>query len=204
MIARDEKRELKAHEEQRNSDEMEIKPCGKESAVSEEETLTLRLYSPLRARYEEDGWSESVEMNGGDLTEFAQEIKTKLESQIKKLEPERGLAAFLDKDSQISDKVISAFPDVEVYDGVLCGVLECRLKELLNHIEIGFLFDYWRAQESDGWGEAFEQQEIKTAEGFLYVSFWDGSQDQKILTETEFKGTDEMKEESGMAMNFLL
>lgn len=45
----------------------------------------------------------------------------------------------------------------------------------------------WQGQESDGWGEGFEQREIKTEEGELCVSFWNSDNDFFIKTEQELK-----------------
>ena len=40
-------------------------------------------------------------------------------------------------------------------------------------------------QNSDGFGEGFEQRPIKTADGDLYVSFWYPSNEYFLYTESE-------------------
>lgn len=42
-------------------------------------------------------------------------------------------------------------------------------------------------QNSDGFGEGFEQQEIETGEGVGYLSFWNSGNNYFIKDETEFR-----------------
>ena len=59
------------------------------------------------------------------------------------------------------------------------------------------LKDYIAGQNSDGWGEHFEQQPIDTEDGDLYVSFWNSGDDYSIMTQDEL---DEYIESQGMKM----
>ena len=72
----------------------------------------------------------------------------------------------------VKAKVLSAIPSVELRDGELMGCTTVRLKEPLNDVEMKALQEYLRGQFSDGWGEGFEQWEIYTEDGTLYVHFW--------------------------------
>ena len=47
--------------------------------------------------------------------------------------------------------------------------------------------DEWRGQESDGWGEGFEQRPIEIDVDELYVSFWNSSDHFFITTEEQLK-----------------
>mgnify|MGYP000691865131 CR=1 FL=1 len=78
------------------------------------------------------------------------------------------------KSDALSWKVKSAFFDVELHDGQLWGVADCRLLEPLQGDELDCLTNYLTGQASDGWGEGFEQQEIPVGRGLLYVHLWDG------------------------------
>lgn len=71
----------------------------------------------------------------------------------------------------VMEKVLSAVPTVEIRDGELMGCTTVKLKELLTEPEMQDLQDYLKGQFSDGWGEGFEQQEIQTRDGVLYVHF---------------------------------
>ena len=69
--------------------------------------------------------------------------------------------------------MLSAIPSVELRDGELMGCTTVRLKEPLDKAEMSALQEYLLGQFSDGWGEGFEQREIQTADGALYVHFWE-------------------------------
>ena len=63
------------------------------------------------------------------------------------------------------------FPTVESYQYKLWGVLEVKSWGKLQPEEWEFIKDQWAGQAADGWGEGFEQQEIQTDDGVLYVHF---------------------------------
>ena len=76
-----------------------------------------------------------------------------------------------DRNPGVKEKVLSAVPTVEIRDGELMGCTTVKLKESLTEAEMQDLEDYLKGQFSDGWGEGFEQQEIQTGDGVLYVHF---------------------------------
>ncbi|MFR1773657.1 MAG: hypothetical protein ACLSW7_15035 [Acutalibacteraceae bacterium] len=78
-----------------------------------------------------------------------------------------------DRNPGVKKKVLSAIPTVEIRDGELMGCTTVKLKESLTEVEMQDLQDYLKGQFSDGWGEGFEQQEIQTGDGVLYVHFWE-------------------------------
>lgn len=73
--------------------------------------------------------------------------------------------------SSFKEKVLSAIPSVEIRGDELKGCTTVRLKEPLTEAEMQDLQGYLKGQFSDGWGEGFEQQEIQTGDGVLYVHF---------------------------------
>ena len=76
-----------------------------------------------------------------------------------------------DRNPGVKEKVLNAVPTVEIRDGELMGCTTVKLKESLTEAEMQDLEDYLKGQFSDGWGEGFEQQEIQTGDGVLYVHF---------------------------------
>ena len=85
----------------------------------------------------------------------------------------RNLMLYFDEGENpgVKAKVLSAIPSVEIRGDELMGCTTVRLKEPLTEAEMQDLQDYLKGQFSDGWGEGFEQQEIQTGDGVLYVHF---------------------------------
>ena len=78
-------------------------------------------------------------------------------------------------------------PTVEIWQGELWGVLEVKSHGELSPSELSALTEEWCGQESDGWGEGFEQRPIKTEDGELFVSFWNPGSSFFITTEQNLK-----------------
>ena len=61
---------------------------------------------------------------------------------------------------------------MEIHGNKLCGCLNVELKEALLDDEQTVLCNYISGQYSDGWGEGFEQRDIRVDDGTLAVHFW--------------------------------
>lgn len=168
-----------------------------------EELTTLRLFSPLypqvftRDEYGDLNW-EPEEMSTQELCDYREEILRAIADRRLDSEGDRGLAVYL-HNALLGRKVYSMNPTVEEWDGRLWGVLEVQTHGELSEGELRELTEEWSGQCSDGWGEGFEQQEIKIDQGELNVSFWHSGGDFVIQPEAELKSQPE--QHPGMRMS---
>lgn len=156
------------------------------------ELTEFKLFSPLKGFLypygeEEGGISDyAEELNPGELCWYEDEILEQIDQEHLEEEGERGLAAYLNN-RLLRRKVFSMEPTVECWNGELWGVLKVKSHGSLSPGELSGLMDEWQGQESDGWGEGFEQRQIRTEEGEVCVSFWNSGSDFFIRTEQELK-----------------
>ena len=157
-----------------------------------EELEEFKLFSPLKGilyPYDEDwgGTSDQAEeISAGELCQYEDKILERIGQERLEEEGERGLAVYLGN-RLLKRKVFSMNPTVEMWNGELWGVLEVKSHGSLSTQELSGLMEEWLGQESDGWGEGFEQREIKTEEGEIFVSFWHSGDDFFIKTESDLK-----------------
>lgn len=84
-----------------------------------------------------------------------------------------------------ADKLLLADWGFEVLDNELYGKVDVRMTEPMTEEEENELREWIHGQNSDGLGEGFEQQEIMTDQGNLYVSFWDSGEGYFIKDDEE-------------------
>ena len=180
--------------------------------VTAKPTQEMKRYCPLEIQAEpqiyETDWDAPYE---DDLelipSSCACGCEDEINAAIKKYsEPEeeyRGLMIYYNEDSPVNEKVVSAFPSVEVRNGELVGVLTCRLTEPLTDSEMVELKRWWEGQAADGFGESIEQKEIKTdAFGTIYVRFWNSSDNWQIEAEmTDTTDTADIEKEESLDMD---
>ena len=144
------------------------------------ETHLLKLYMPMTVDYyERNEWGdmedEPITMTDSEAAEYAPQIIAALLRERHPEEAERGLMEYYNEDDGVNSKVRSFTFTAEVRNGKLWGVAECRVQGELTPEEMSMLKEYVGGQASDGFGEGFEQREIKVGGGMeLYAHLWQG------------------------------
>lgn len=143
------------------------------------ELQTMRLFSPLFPHiYLKNEWgdleNDQTELTASEILEYEDIILDCIEKEKLPDEGERGLAVYL-HDAALNEKVHSIHPSVEEWNHELWGVTEVKTHGALTPSEYAELTDFLTGQYADGWGEGFEQREIKVEDGELCISFWDAS-----------------------------
>lgn len=144
---------------------------------------------PLFEDDEDEEYSdEPEELDSYEAIQYESEINDGIEAYQSGREKFRGLMAYLGDRRQFCDKVYSIFPSVEKVGDRLMGVYTCQTVAELESYELSALREELVGQSSDGWGEGFEQREIHTDCGKIYVSFWSDDADWEMMTEAELSG----------------
>ena len=154
------------------------------------ETHLLKLYMPMTVDYyERNEWGdmedEPITITDSEAAEYAPQIIAALLRERHPEEAERGLMEYYNEDDGVNSKVRSFTFTAEARNGKLWGLAECRVQGELTPGEMSMLKEYVGGQASDGFGEGFEQREIKVGGGMeLYAHLWQGD-NWSIKTEQE-------------------
>ena len=141
--------------------------------------MQMKFYSPLTADffpnepdYEDEFYDEyeGYPQDGHELLEYETAIRDAVENDTRDFGGD--LMQYYHEDDSVRGKVVTAIPSVEVHGNKLCSCLTVELKEPLLDDEQTVLCNYISGQYSDGWGEGFEQRDIRVDDGTLAVHFW--------------------------------
>ena len=146
----------------------------------QEELKTLKLYMPLKiTTYDienEYGYKEYAnepqEISNAEVVEYLDVILKAIEENNLPEEEQRGLMRYYDDHDSVNAKVSKYVFSVELVEGELMGVAILTLNDELTPKELEKIKDNITGQASDGWCEGFEQREISTDMGDIYVSYW--------------------------------
>jgi len=144
--------------------------------------IVTTFYCPLTGQFydTEDGGMNDVD--GRYLSDYQDEIQELLE---REQNPDFELGDYITDHPTANAKLKMAVWSVEEIGGVLYGRIDCRSAESFTAEEIAAIKDGITGQNSDGFGEGFEQREIPTDDGDMYVSFWHPGDDYFIYTQEE-------------------
>ena len=167
----------------------DIKRMTKDLAASK-----VIFYCPLTAQLN-DHEGDYYETHGYTINCNAYKIEEALEGYQSR---DVSMAEYVGDHANIKDKLVFAEWGVEEIRGTLYGRIDCYITEDLTPEETERLREALEGQNSDGFGEGFEQHEIRLDEGDLYVSFWNSGDSYFLDTEDEFY--ERIEQGSGMTM----
>lgn len=148
--------------------------------IEQSEKQTLKLYMPLHATtYQEENMygymeqsDEEIGLTPYDIAKFEDEIMEAIKKNRLPEELERGLMKYYGESDSVNAKVKRYDFSVEVVGDELMGVATLELNAPLDDKEMSRIKSEIEGQCSDGWGEGFEQRQIKCGDRDVYVSFW--------------------------------
>ena len=154
---------------------------------------TEKLYSPLNfylrddefaaeGRYDNIDWRDPITHE--ETFAYKDAIDLAMRRDMDGINRERGLAEYVPE--SLEDVVLSLHPTIELHGDSLWCVANITLARPITPGEMGELTQWWEGQLSDGWGEGFEQHEIKVRAGELYVEPWTADDGFFIATQKEF------------------
>jgi len=115
---------------------------------------TIKFYTPLTVRCEPDStlgenyggeyidMHEYVDIPSSEAVYYKDEILAAIEKMNLPDERDRGLMVYFHGDQAVAQKVYSAHPTVEEYEGELWGVMEVKLRGRLTEAETEVLTDF--------------------------------------------------------------
>ena len=141
--------------------------------------MQMKFYSPLTADFFpndtedlDDDYSEyeGIPYTGKELTGYRDVIRDAIYEDVKDFYGD--LMRYYREDDSVRRKVVRAVPTVDEVNGELVGSLWVDTDAPLTGEEQAVFCAYISGQYSDGWGEGFEQRDIRVDDGTLAVHFW--------------------------------
>ena len=141
--------------------------------------MQMKFSSPLTADFFpndtedlDDDYSEyeGIPYTGKELTGYRDVIRDAIYEDVKDFYGD--LMRYYREDDSVRRKVVRAVPTVDEVNGELVGSLWVDTDAPLTAEEQAVFCAYISGQYSDGWGEGFEQRDIRVDDGTLAVHFW--------------------------------
>lgn len=160
--------------------------------VNEAGLIKMRFYFPLYPQMQFNDDEEPCNVDTDYIIANMDEVESELQGYT--MLDGKNMADYYNDNSVIKEKLVSMDWGICEINDTPYGNVDVVLNAPLNDSEVDELKDWISGQNSDGLGEGFEQREIETDDGGLYVSFWDNGKDYFIYTQEEM---DEYLEQSG-------
>ena len=162
----------------------------------------MRLLCPLEIYLHVDDYPhECCIADNAEMAKYADVINIGIKENDLPEEQERGLMHWYHPegdDDELENKIDSAHCSVEVIEGELTGVITAKVVGELSDEAMAKFIRYCSSCLSDGWGESLEQKYLRTDAGEVNVSFWNDSNDWRLLPEREYLNSLAQGEDMGM------
>lgn len=145
--------------------------------------VTESFYFPLTVRMDEGSEGECYEADNGVLLAYESSIRSQIAEE--QTRDGKNMAEYYWGNEGVEKKLASADWNVEVIKGEMYGCVNVRLKEEITAEEKDALKEWISGQNSDGFGEGFEQRPLSIEEGDLYISFWNSGEDYFVYDSNE-------------------
>lgn len=145
--------------------------------------VTESFYFPLTVRLDEGSEGETYEADNGVLLAYESSILSQIADDQNR--DGKNMAEYYWGNEGVEKKLASAEWNVEVIKGEMYGCVTVRLKEELTAEEKDALKEWITGQNSDGFGEGFEQRPLSIEEGDLYISFWNSGEEYFVFDSNE-------------------
>ncbi len=166
--------------------------------TSELINVSVDYYCPLTIQMMDDDCVDYFEVDNGYALSNEETIRERLMAEQN--EDLNDMAYYFDGSETAKDKLVSAIWDVKEVNGTLYGVIHTHLTEKFTPEEEKDWVDELIGQAADGFGEGFEQREIKIDDGYICVSFWNGSDDYFMENQDDFENRMVDDQNMGMQM----
>lgn len=153
--------------------------------TDKQEIPQIELLTPLTGEFYPDYEENDMEyygedlsqpelLDGADLVQYQDVIQdmVDLENSGETDGAPSNLMDYFYGSESVREKVKSAIVSVKSIEGTLYGCTTLTLQEFLEAPELTELCEYITGQYSDGWGEGFEQRDLKVDGGTLNVHFY--------------------------------
>ncbi|MCL2532331.1 MAG: hypothetical protein FWE40_09325 [Oscillospiraceae bacterium] len=144
--------------------------------------LTQVYYCPLVASFYEDDHENPIQLHPHLLACHEDEIREALQNEMPE---DENMADYLPTHA-LQSKIVSVDWDIEQFGDELFGKISCEMRTPLTQDEQAELVEWIAGQNSDGFGEGFEQKPIRVEELEFHVHFWYRGDCYFLLPEEEF------------------